>query len=81
MQRMLTLPSRELKSDGMAKCTVYTAGHPRGVQTRLRWDGTELENIAPKNAPQQRADVLASFGLVADSLRFLPSRAEAHERE
>ena len=46
-----------------------------------RLEGTELANFAPKNAPQQRSGVLASLGLVADSLRLLPTRAEAQERE
>ena len=46
-----------------------------------RLEGTELANFAPKDAPQQRSGVLASLGLVADSLRLLPSRAEADERE
>jgi hypothetical protein len=49
------------------------------IDRRLK--GTELANFAPKNAPQQRSGVLASLGLVADSLRLLPTRAEAHERE
>ncbi len=48
------------------------------IDKRLK--GTELANFAPKNAPQQRSGVLASLGLVADSLRLLPSAAEA-ERE
>lgn len=46
-----------------------------------RLEGTELANFAPKDAPQQRSGVLASLGLVADSLRLLPSRAEADDRE
>ena len=46
-----------------------------------RLAGTELANFAPKDAPQQRSGVLASLGLVADSLRLLPSRAEADDRE
>jgi hypothetical protein len=46
-----------------------------------RLEGTELANFAPKNAPQQRSGVLASLGLVADSLRLLPTRAEAQARE
>ena len=49
------------------------------IDRRLK--GTELANFAPKDAPQQRSGVLASLGLVADSLRLLPTRAEAHERE
>ena len=49
------------------------------IDRRLK--GTELANFAPKDAPQQRSGVLASLGLVADSLRLLPSRAEADDRE
>jgi type IV secretory pathway TraG/TraD family ATPase VirD4 len=49
------------------------------IDRRLK--GTELANFAPKNAPQQRSGVLASLGLVADSLRLLPTRAEAQQRE
>ena len=49
------------------------------IDRRLK--DTELANFAPKDAPQQRAGVLASLGLVADSLRLLPSRAEAQDRE
>ena len=49
------------------------------IDQRLK--GTELANFAPKDAPQQRSGVLASLGLVADSLRLLPSRAEADDRE
>lgn len=49
------------------------------IDRRLK--GTELANFAPKDAPQQRSGVLASLGLVADSLRLLPTRAEAHQRE
>ena len=45
------------------------------IDQRLK--GTELANFAPKDAPQQRSGVLASLGLVADSLRLLPSKAEA----
>lgn len=48
------------------------------IDQRLK--GTELANFAPKDAPQQRSGVLASLGLVADSLRLLPSRSEV-ERE
>ena len=49
------------------------------IDQRLK--GTELANFAPKDAPQQRSGVLASLGLVADSLRLLPSRTEAAQRE
>lgn len=50
-------------------------------QIDARLEGTELANFAPKDAPQQRSGVLASLGLVADSLRLLPSRTEADDRE
>jgi len=43
--------------------------------------GTELASIIAKGAQQQRSGVLASLGLVADSLRLLPSRAQANNRE
>ena len=46
-----------------------------------RLEGTELANFAPKDAPQQRSGVLGSLGLVADSLRLLPTREEAQGRE
>jgi len=49
------------------------------IDRRLK--GTELANFAPKDAPQQRSGVLASLGLVADSLRLLPTRDEAKGRE
>ncbi len=43
--------------------------------------GTELASIIAKGAQQQRSGVLASLGLVADSLRLLPSLEEANNRE
>ena len=43
--------------------------------------GTELASIIAKDAPQQRSGVLASLGLVADSLRLLPTLEEAKRRE
>jgi type IV secretory pathway TraG/TraD family ATPase VirD4 len=49
------------------------------IDRRLK--DTELANFAPKDAPQQRSGVLASLGLVADSLRLLPTREEAAGRE
>ena len=58
---------------------VHWMSNEKEIDRRL--EGTELANFAPKNAPQQRAGVLASLGLVADSLRLLPSRAEAKHRE
>ena len=44
------------------------------IDRRLK--GTELANFAPEDAPQQRAGVLGSLGLIADSLRLLPSRSD-----
>ena len=49
------------------------------IDRRLK--GTELANFAPKDAPQQRSGVLGSLGLVADSLRLLPTKDEASGRE
>ena len=49
------------------------------IDRRLK--DTELANFAPKDAPQQRSGVIASLGLVADSLRLLPTREEASGRE
>jgi hypothetical protein len=49
------------------------------IDRRLK--GTELANFARKDAPQQRSGVLGSLGLVADSLRLLPTREEAESRE
>ena len=46
-----------------------------------RVEGTELASIIAKGAQNQRSGVLASLGLVADSLRLLPSKAEAKGRE
>ena len=58
---------------------VHWMSNEKEIDQRLK--GTELANFVPKDAPQQRSGVLASLGLVADSLRLLPSRAEADERE
>ncbi len=58
---------------------VQWMSNEKEIDRRLK--GTELANFAPKDAPQQRSGVLASLGLVADSLRLLPTRSEAHERE
>ncbi len=43
--------------------------------------GTELASIIAKGAQQQRSGVLASLGLVADSLRLLPTKEQANNRE
>jgi type IV secretory pathway TraG/TraD family ATPase VirD4 len=42
-----------------------------------RVQGTEMAYMIAKGAQEQRNGVLASLGLVADSLRMLPTRAEA----
>ena len=49
------------------------------IQRRL--EGTELAFMAARDAPQQKSGVLGSLGLVADSLRLLPTREEAQGRE
>ncbi len=46
-----------------------------------RVEGTELASIIAKGAQQQRSGVLASLGLVADSLRLLPTKEQANNRE
>jgi type IV secretory pathway TraG/TraD family ATPase VirD4 len=42
-----------------------------------RVEGTELEAFISKEAPDQRQGVLGSLGLIADSLRLLPSKEQA----
>ncbi len=44
-----------------------------------RVEGTELEQFICKDAPDQRQGVLGSLGLIADSLRLLPTK-EAGQR-
>ena len=46
-----------------------------------RVSGTELAAMIAKDAPDQRNGVLASLGLIADSLRLLPTLKQAGERE
>jgi type IV secretory pathway TraG/TraD family ATPase VirD4 len=43
--------------------------------------GTELAAMIAKGAMEQRSGVLASLGLVADSLRLLPTKEQANGRE
>ena len=43
--------------------------------------GTELAAMIAKDAPDQRNGVLGSLGLIADSLRLLPTLKQAGERE
>ncbi len=49
--------------------------NPEEIDRRLK--GTEHAHLIDSRAHQQRAGVLASLGLIADSLRLLPKRAEA----
>lgn len=53
--------------------------NPDEIDRRVQ--GTELEAFISKDAPDQRQGVLGSLGLIADSLRLLPSRQEAQNRE
>ncbi len=49
--------------------------NPAEIDQRVR--GTEMEAMIAKGAQQQRNGVLASLGLVADSLRMLPTKEQA----
>jgi hypothetical protein len=48
---------------------------PAAIDERVA--GTELASILSRGAQQQRGGVLASLGLIADSLRMLPTKAQA----
>jgi hypothetical protein len=50
--------------------------NPEEIDRRLK--GTEHAHLIDSRAHQQRAGVLASLGLVADSLRLLPKRDESN---
>lgn len=50
--------------------------NPAEIDRRLQ--GTEHAHLIDRQAHQQRAGVLASLGLVADSLRLLPKRDEGN---
>jgi type IV secretory pathway TraG/TraD family ATPase VirD4 len=52
--------------------------NPAEIDQRVR--GTEMEAMIAKGAQQQRNGVLASLGLVADSLRMLPTKEQAGDR-
>lgn len=52
--------------------------NPVEIDKRVR--GTEMEAMIAKGAQQQRNGVLASLGLVADSLRMLPTKEQAKNR-
>src|SRR5260370_35722184 len=49
--------------------------NPEEMSRRVQ--GTEMASMIAKGAQQQRNGVLASLGLIADSLRMLPTKAEA----
>jgi hypothetical protein len=54
---------------------VQWMSNPEEIDRRVQ--GTEHAHLIDPQAHQQRAGVLASLGLVADSLRLLPKRSEA----
>ena len=49
--------------------------NPEEIDQRV--ENTEVASILAPGAQQQRAGVLASLGLIADSLRLLPTKAQA----
>jgi len=51
---------------------------PAEIDKRVQ--GTEMEAMIAKGAQQQRNGVLASLGLVADSLRMLPTKEQAKNK-
>jgi type IV secretory pathway TraG/TraD family ATPase VirD4 len=55
---------------------VQWMSNPDEIDRRLK--GTEHAHLIDPRAHQQRAGVLGSLGLVADSLRLLPKRAEGN---
>ncbi len=55
---------------------VQWMSNPAEIDRRLK--GTEHAHLIDPHAHQQRAGVLASLGLVADSLRLLPKKSEAN---
>jgi type IV secretory pathway TraG/TraD family ATPase VirD4 len=55
---------------------VQWMSNPEEIDRRVQ--GTEHAHLIDPHAHQQRAGVLASLGLVADSLRLLPKRNEAN---
>ncbi|MEG9433365.1 type IV secretion system DNA-binding domain-containing protein [Terriglobus sp. ADX1] len=52
--------------------------NPDEIDRRVQ--NTEMAMMIAKGAQQQRNGVLASLGLIADSLRMLPSKETAHNR-
>ena len=57
------------------------AGASNENEIDRRVEGTELAAIIAKGAQQQRSGVLGSLGLIADSLRLLPTKTQAGGRE
>jgi type IV secretory pathway TraG/TraD family ATPase VirD4 len=55
---------------------VQWMSNPEEIDRRLK--GTEHAHLIDSRAHQQRAGVLGSLGLVADSLRLLPKKAEGN---
>ena len=55
---------------------VQWMSNPEEIDRRLR--GTEHAHLIDPRAHQQRAGVLGSLGLIADSLRLLPRKSEAN---
>jgi type IV secretory pathway TraG/TraD family ATPase VirD4 len=53
--------------------------HPDEIDRRVK--GTELEAMISKDAADQRNGVLGSLGLIADSLRLLPTKEQAGGKE
>ena len=57
---------------------VQWMSNPSEIDARVQ--GTELASIIEAGAQQQRAGVLASLGLIADSLRMLPTKEQTGGR-
>jgi type IV secretory pathway TraG/TraD family ATPase VirD4 len=57
---------------------VQWLSNPAEIDQRVR--GTEMEAMIAEGAQQQRNGVLASLGLVADSLRMLPTKEQAKNK-
>lgn len=58
---------------------VHWMSHEDEIDERV--EGTELAAMIAKGAQQQRSGVLGSLGLIADSLRLLPTKEQAKNRE
>jgi hypothetical protein len=54
---------------------VHWMANPKEIDQRVK--GTEMASMIAKGAQQQRNGVLASLGLIADSLRLLPTKEQA----